>query len=287
MAPPILTRARDLLPRYDVLLCDVWGVVHDGNRAFAAAGEALANFRDQGGTVILLTNAPQPAERVAEILDDKAVDRGAWDAIVSSGDVALDHVRRQGYRRIYHIGPVPRSRPLMSKLPGLTGVLDAADAIVCSGLVDDSRETAEDYRRMMEQALGLGLPLVCANPDLVVDVGGRLLPCAGAIGALYEAMGGAVYWAGKPHAPVYEGALQRAAGLLGRDVAKSRVLAVGDALRTDLAGAANCGFDALFIASGIHRHETMVGNAIVPAQLASLFDRSAPPAIAAMSALAW
>jgi HAD superfamily hydrolase (TIGR01459 family) len=287
MPPPVLEHARDLLSRYDVLLCDVWGVVHNGHRAFPAACEALANFRDEGGTVILLTNAPQPAERVARILDDKLVPTSSWDAIVSSGDVALEHVRQRGYQRIHHIGPVPRSRPLMSHLPGLTGSLEEADAIVCSGLVDDSRETAEDYRRVLLRAHALGLPLVCANPDLVVDVGGTLLPCAGALGALYEEIGGEVYWAGKPHAPVYEGALRRAAELRGRDVARTRVLAIGDALRTDLAGAANAGFDALFIASGIHRHETMSGDSVEPRLLAGLFDASAPPAVAAMSGLAW
>jgi HAD superfamily hydrolase (TIGR01459 family) len=287
MPPPIFDHARDLLSRYDVLLCDVWGVVHNGHRAFTAACEALANFRDDGGTVILLTNAPQPAERVARILNDKLVPKAAWDAIVSSGDVALEHVRKQGYAHIHHIGPVPRSRPLMSHLPGLTGSLEEADAIVCSGLVDDSRETAEDYRRLLLRAHAFKLPLVCANPDLVVDVGGTLLPCAGAIGALYEEIGGDVYWAGKPHAPVYEGALRRAAELRGRDVARTRVLAIGDALRTDLAGAAGVGFDALFIASGIHRHDAMIGDRIEPQRLAELFNATSPPAVAAMSALAW
>lgn len=287
MSPPILTRCAPLLERYDVLFCDVWGVVHDGNRAFNASNEALAQFRAQGGTVILLTNAPQPEARVAEILAEKTVARTAWDGIVSSGEIALNYIRARRYRSIHHIGPEWRSRPLMAQLPGLVDNITRADAIVCSGLVDDHRETAESYRSLLEAARTRKIPFVCANPDLWVHVGEKKLPCAGLIATLYEEMGGEVLWAGKPHKAVYDAAFAIASELRGTAVDPSRVLAIGDALRTDLAGAHLAGIDALFIASGIHRDETMADGAIVPQRLAELFARERQPAVAAADRLVW
>jgi HAD superfamily hydrolase (TIGR01459 family) len=196
-------------------------------------------------------------------------------------------VRENGWQRIYHIGPERRSRPLMQALPGLVDRLADADAIVCSGLVDDRRETAEDYRAMMQEALQRRLPFVCANPDLTVHVGADLLPCAGAIAALYESLGGPVHWAGKPHRPAYDTAFAKARDIRRAEVPASRVLAIGDALRTDLAGAAKAGVDALFIATGIHRDETMVGGEISAERLARLFVADAPRPVAAAVDLAW
>ena len=287
MPPPIITACGPLLARYDVLFSDIWGVVHDGLNAIPAANDTLPRFRAGGGTVVLITNAPQPVERVAEILEERRVLRSAWDGIVTSGELALGFVRERGFKHVYHIGPERRSRPLMAKLPGLVDRLADADGIVCSGLVDDRRETAEDYRPLLEEALSRRLPFVCANPDLEVHVGADLLPCAGAIAVLYEAMGGEVLWAGKPHLPAYREAFARAQAARGTAVALPRVLAIGDALRTDLAGAARAGVDALFIATGIHREETMENGAISPARLARLFANGAPPAIAAAVDLAW
>lgn len=285
--PPIISACGPLIKRYDVLFSDIWGVVHDGLTAIPAANATLPRFRAEGGTVILITNAPQPEERVAEILDERRVRRDAWDAIVSSGELALGHIRAQGYRSVHHIGPESRSRPLLAKLPRPATDLADAEAIVCSGLIDDRRETAANYRPLLDQALARRLPFVCANPDLAVHVGADLLPCAGAIGALYAEMGGAVHWAGKPYAAAYDDALAKAAAIRGQVISRQRVLAIGDALRTDLAGAKAAGIDALFIATGIHRDETMEGGAIVPAKLRALFAASAPPAIAAAVDLAW
>lgn len=286
-SPPIVTSCARLLARYDVLFCDVWGVVHDGHTAILPSNDALRRFRAQGGTVILLTNAPQPAGRVADILAEKNVQPDVWDAIVTSGEIALGVVREQGYQAIHHIGPEWRSRPLMAKLPGLVGDVGVADAIVCSGLVDDHNQTAESYRPLLERALQRRLPFICANPDLWVHVGEKLLPCAGVIAALYEEMGGPVVWAGKPHKPVYDAAFQRAAELRESPVPGSRILAIGDALRTDLAGAEAAGVDALFVGSGIHRDEVMEQGAIVPAKLERLFADGAPAAIAATAVVSW
>ncbi len=287
MATPILDGSRPLLERYDVVFCDIWGVLHDGQRVFAAANDALQRFRQAGGTVVLVSNAPQPGWRVAELLDEKGVTRDAWDTIVSSGDIALRHVAAQGFERVYHIGPMPRSLPLVSDLKATVDDVSAADSIVVSGLTDDLRETAESYRGLLEAARRRDTPLVCANPDLVVDVGGKLYLCAGVLGELYAGIGGTVFWAGKPHAAAYEAAFLEAARLRDADVAKSRVLAIGDAVRTDLAGAKAAGIDALFVASGIHRHETMPNGTIEPAALARLLANGAPMPIASTAALKW
>ena len=235
--PPILANAGPLLSRYDTVFCDVWGVVHNGRRAYAEAGEALARFRTGGGTVVLVSNAPVPADGVERVLEHTQVRRDAWDAIVSSGDIALAHIAEQGYRRLHRIGPANRDSRLFQRLPGEPALLREADAIVCTGLVDDAHETVEHYRALIEEGVARALPFVCANPDLVVDVGERRFLCAGSIAAEYERHGGAVFWAGKPHPSAYAAALRCAADLRGAEPPRRRILSIGDALRTDLAAA--------------------------------------------------
>jgi HAD superfamily hydrolase (TIGR01459 family) len=285
LPPAIVESCGPLLARYDVLLCDVWGVVHDGHRAFDEANAALSSFRAEGGTVILVSNAPTPAANVARVLDEKGVDRGAWDAIVSSGDLALAHVQAKGWQRLHCIGPARRDRALFEALQGGSVDLSVAEAIVCTGLLDDRRETAEDYRKRLEMARTRELPFVCANPDLVVHVGPDLLPCAGAIGALYESMGGEVVWAGKPFPIAYDRALAEAHRIRGTPVERHRILAIGDAIRTDLAAAAGAGVDALFIVTGIHRDECVIDGKLSEEGLAALFEGDGPAAIAAATAL--
>ncbi|KUO54188.1 MAG: haloacid dehalogenase [Alphaproteobacteria bacterium BRH_c36] len=287
MAPPIIEKAGDLLQRYDVLFCDVWGVVHDGHAALPAAADALLRFRRKGGTVMLVSNAPVPNRQVARMLEQRRLPRQAYDAIVSSGDIALGHVAERGYQLLYPIGPQDRDEALFKMAGALRPELSAVDAILCSGLNDDLSEGAEDYRRMLAEARERDLPFVCANPDLVVDVGGRLYLCAGALGDLYEDMGGKVFWAGKPHAVAYDTALDVAQELRGENVARNRVLVIGDAVRTDLKGAESFGVDALFIAGGIHRDDTVENGVICPTRLGRLFDRDSPTAKAAMAHLTW
>lgn len=285
--PPIITESRHLLSRYDVLYCDVWGVVHDGHTAYPGANDALPRFRKNGGTVILVSNAPVPATRVERMLEMRGVSRDAWDAIVSSGAIALEHVARQKYRGVYYIGPRERDAAFFDKSPAKAVALADAEAIVCTGLEDDVNETAETYRPILEAARLRNLPFVCANPDLVVDVGGKHFVCAGALADLYEHLGGPVYWAGKPHLSAYETALVEAQRLRDADVSPDRILAIGDALRTDIKGAHLAGIDALFVAGGIHRHDVMTGHEIDPERLASLFHAEVPPAIAATPHLVW
>lgn len=287
MSPPILTEARDLLSRYDVVFCDVWGVVHDGLTAFVAACEALSRFRAQGGTVVLVSNAPVPQAQVARMLVSRAVPDNAYDAIVSSGDIALAHVIATKFQAVYCIGPRDRDSALFDKIPARKTGLAEAEAIVCSGLTDDRTETAESYRPVLETALARRLPFVCANPDLVVDVGGTLYLCAGAIADLYAHMGGEVFWAGKPHPNAYGTALEVAQRLRGGAVKADRILGIGDALRTDLKAAQGAGVDGLFIAGGIHRHDAMTGHEIDAGKLAKLFHGSGIPAIGAMAYLVW
>jgi HAD superfamily hydrolase (TIGR01459 family) len=287
MTPPILLHAGSLLAKYDVVLCDVWGVVHDGLKAFPLACDALTRFRAGGGTVVLVSNAPVPREQVAAMLKSRAVPPTAYDAIVSSGDIALAHVAAMGFEAVHCIGPRDRDSALFAGLAARQTELQQADAILCSGLTDDNVDTVDSYKPMLEQALMRSMPFVCANPDLVVDVGGRLYLCAGAIADLYQHMGGPVYWAGKPHPSAYGTALAKAEQLRGSVIPPERVLGIGDALRTDLKAAQGAGFDALFIAAGIHRHDTMSGDAIDPLKLATLFATGDPPALGAMAYLAW
>jgi len=288
MTPAIIANAADLLSRYDAIFCDVWGVMHNGRRAYEESGDALARFRDGGGTVILVSNAPVPAAGVERVLERTGVRRDAWDAIVSSGDIALAHIAERGYRNLHRIGPARRDSMLFSRLPGSSVPVAEADAIVCTGLADDANETVATYHPLIDEGVARKVPFLCANPDLVVDVGEKRYLCAGSIAAEYERRGGAVFWAGKPHRSAYEAAFEQAAALRGSRPQPARVLAIGDAVRTDLAAAHGAGIDALFIGSGIHNQDVLIDGVIDPAKLASLFAPSGtPPAVAAMTQLRW
>jgi HAD superfamily hydrolase (TIGR01459 family) len=287
LPPPILARAGPILEKYEVLFCDVWGVVHDGVRAYASAVEALVHFRMRGGTVVLVTNAPVPKFRVEAMLEARHVPSDAYDDIVSSGEIALAHIFEQGYARVHLIGPQGRDAAFFEKVPAANVAVEDAEAVVCTGLVDDVNETVASYKDLLETARSRDLPFVCANPDLVVDVGGRLYLCAGALADAYAHMGGTVYWAGKPHATAYKAAKTAAERLRGTDVRSEQILVIGDAVRTDLAGAQGAGLDALFIAGGIHRHETMTGEHLDLEKLARLFPSGTPGALAALPQLVW
>jgi HAD superfamily hydrolase (TIGR01459 family) len=287
MTPPIVTNAGDILIRYDALFCDVWGVMHNGKAAYAESGEALARFRAAGGTVILVSNAPVPEAGVKRVLERTGVRQDAWDAIVCSGDIALAHIADKGYARLHRIGPARRDSALFARLPGPNAALAEADAIVCTGLVDELNHTVATYAPLIEEGVARKVPFVCANPDLVVDVGDKRYLCAGSIAAAYEHAGGNVFWAGKPHPAAYEAALRRAGELRGGVPDRRRILAIGDAVRTDLAAARGMGVDALFIAYGIH-NEVLADGAIDLPRLAALFaPPDTPPAIAAMTQLRW
>ncbi len=284
--PPILAGVGAILPRYDVLFCDIWGVVHDGVTAYPSANEALTRFRASGGTVVLLSNAPMPNDAVAALLDEKSVRREAWDAIVTSGDITLEYVHRRGWKRVFKV-EYDFDSSMFDRMPVEGVSVGEAEALVCAGMRDHLHDTPEAYRPELEVALRRGLEFVCANPDLVVDVGGKLIQCAGTLAKLYEEMGGNVHWAGKPHLPAYEAAHRRAEAIRGRPVSREKILAIGDSVRTDMAGAAGYRIDGLLVAGGIHRDEILDGGQIAPAALARLLPSHQPHPIAAVAALAW
>jgi HAD superfamily hydrolase (TIGR01459 family) len=259
-APPLpLPRLAAIAENYDVILCDVWGVIHNGVAHFPKAVEALTNFRRRGGKVILITNAPRPSEKVRAFLDQLAVPRESYDAIVSSGDVTVSLILERKDQALAHIGPA-YDRSLFEVAERQTGCklrfakLAEADFVVCTGLDDADREGPQDYRARLELMRERALTMICANPDIVVEVGSRLVYCAGALAEAYEAMGGSVIQAGKPYAPIYSRALAEAARSFGmKPVDRQRVLAIGDAMHTDIKGGHAMGFATLFVTSGIHR----------------------------------
>jgi HAD superfamily hydrolase (TIGR01459 family) len=253
--PDFIEHFAPMAQNYDVLLCDVWGVIHNGVAAFAPACDALLRFRERGGTAILITNAPRPGEAVARILDRLTVPRQAYDAITSSGDTTRGIVASRPGQRVFHLGP-QRDVPIFAGLDVAFTPLDTADYVVCSGLFDDTLETPETYRDMLAAMRARSLFMVCANPDIMVERGDTLVYCAGALADAYVALGGDVLYCGKPHPPIYRTALAAAATARGgAAVPLERVLAIGDSVRTDLKGAAALGIDSLFVTSGIHAEE--------------------------------
>src|SRR3954451_6314868 len=232
-------RLRDLVGGVEVVLSDIWGVVHNGLVAFPDACEALHTFRKQGGTVILITNAPRPADSVQRQLRKLGVADDTYDAIVSSGDLTRHFVGDHPGKKISWIGP-ERDISIHRGLDPVIAPLEAADYIVCTGLFDDETESAEDYRTMLLQARERKLPLICANPDIVVERVDRLIYCAGAIAELYRELGGEAIFYGKPHRPIYERAMELAEQHAGRPVGREEVLAIGDSVPTGPAGARSC-----------------------------------------------
>jgi HAD superfamily hydrolase (TIGR01459 family) len=254
MPVPLIDGFAPLAPGYDAVMSDVWGVIHNGVTATPAACEALIKFRAGGGTVALITNAPRPGAVVTRFLDKLNVPREVYDTIVSSGDVTRAVIKARPGKNVCHIGP-ERDIGIFEGL-GLNFVpFDRADYAVCTGLADDETETAESYRGLLTGMRERGLFMVCGNPDLVVERGDRLFYCAGAVADLYHELGGEVLYAGKPHAPIYQEALRQIAEKRGSAPPLSRVLAIGDSIRTDVIGATRMGIDSLFVMAGIHAEE--------------------------------
>lgn len=243
----------DVTDSYDVILCDVWGVLHNGIDAFPLAGEALTAAREKGLTVVLITNSPRPAIGVIPQLRAIGVPDTAYDRIVTSGDVTRTLIAA-GPKKVFLLGP-ERDLPLFDGLDVTVVSADEADCIVCTGFFDDETEQPEDYRDMLVDFVGRKVPLICANPDLVVERGHRIIPCAGAVAAFYTALGGETRIAGKPHKPIYEATLAAAREARGNDIDKARVLAIGDGMPTDVKGAVDAGLDLLYISGGIHAAE--------------------------------
>src|ERR1700754_1296035 len=274
---------RELVGGVEVVLSDIWGVFHNGLESSPEACEALHTYRSRGGTVILITNAPRPADSVQRQLRKLGVADETYDAIVSSGDLTRLYVAEHPGRKMFWLGP-ERDNSIYRGLDATTAPLEEADYIVCTGLFDDETESAENYRDMMLKARERQLTLICANPDIVVERGDRLIYCAGAIAELYRELGGEVVFYGKPHRPIYERAMALAAERRGRQAELRHVLAIGDSVRTDLTGAHNFGIDCLFVTRGIHAEEFAGVDQLDPASVKELFGH---PPRALMRELRW
>jgi HAD superfamily hydrolase (TIGR01459 family) len=284
MLPRLISGLSEIAPGHDALICDVWGVVHDGHRHHPAAADALYRFKEKHGPVVLLTNAPRVPSEVAAQCSSYGLPPDCYDAIVSSGGAARDELARRSAARslsLYYVGP-DRDLPMIEGLDIRRADIAQAEVALVIGLRDDMNETPADYAGELSAMRSKGLTMLCANPDLVVHRGERLLYCAGSLAQAYEALGGAVIYYGKPHLPVYESALAALGAILGQS--PKRPLAVGDGLLTDIKGANVAGLEALFVADGVH------GEEIAPytdEHLAALFTRFGVRAGSATRKLAW
>jgi HAD superfamily hydrolase (TIGR01459 family) len=282
--PVLIAGLHEIAPRYDALICDVWGVIHNGAHAHAGAIDALRRFRATFGPVVLLSNAPRPVSVLVEQFKTIGVPSDCYDSIITSGVATREDlaIRSEGTRlALFHLGP-ERDRGLFAGLP--IDCVDPKDAsiVLCTGPFDDENETPEDYREMLTGFAARNLVMLCANPDIVVQRGAKLIYCAGAIARAYEALGGTVVYYGKPHAAIYQPVLVAAVKAAGRAI--QRPLAIGDGLETDIRGANGVGIDALFVADGIYK--AGIG-AVNPGNLARVFEKTGVTPGATLRRLVW
>jgi HAD superfamily hydrolase (TIGR01459 family) len=278
--PRLISGLRDIAGEYDAIVCDVWGVVHDGVNAYPEACAALRAFRERFGKVVLLSNAPRPPAPIREQLRRFGVPDESYDAIVTSGGASRDDLAvraAKGPLKLFHIGPEARDKVIYEGLNVTRTGPEAADIVLLSDLGDHDRETPDDYADVLKELKARDLTVICANPDVMVPIAGKLIYCAGAVAREYEKLGGKVIYYGKPYPPIYAMALKEA-------VSKKRVLAIGDALETDIAGAANVGLDALFVAGGLHAKEV---GPLTQASLKAFFAGRKTTVVAGVAMLKW
>ena len=281
---PVISGIRELADTADAWLVDVWGVMHNGAVAFAAAADACAKFREAGGYVVLLTNAPRPGPAVVNQIARIGVPQTAYDAVLSSGDVTRGLITEWRDKRIHHLGP-DRDRGIFEGIDIKFATSIEADIVVVTGLLDDETETPDDYAITLKSLQRRNIAMLCANPDLKAERGDRIVYCAGALAEVYEGFGGDVVYAGKPHLPIYDLALHMISEGRGEETSKDRVIAIGDGLKTDIAGAAAAGVRSVFVASGLH---VEAGQQLSPEIVGELFkDAPLERPIAAMQTLAW
>lgn len=284
--PSLITGLSEIADRYDVLLCDVWGVVHNGRESFRNACDALTRFRTERGPVVLITNAPRPQAPILEQLDALGVPREAWSQVVTSGDATRVQLAQRAPGPVYKLGP-ERDWPLYAGLELEEAELDRAAFIACTGPFDDVNDEPEDYRAAFVGAVARDLEMICANPDIVVQRGDTLIYCAGALAQLYTSLGGRVVMAGKPYPAIYDLALAEAARLFGGPLDTARVLCIGDGLPTDIRGANAQQLDALFVANGIHGAEIVGPDGVKPDLAADLLRQEGLHARWAITDLVW
>lgn len=273
----------DLFGNYDVIFSDVWGVLHNGVDAYRPAADALKRAREAGIKVVLITNSPRPFPGVAAQMELMGITSESYDQIVTSGDVTRELIA-EGPRKIFHLGP-ERELAIYDGLDVELVEEYEASAVVCTGLVDDEIEKPEDYAEMLQRFRSRNLPFICANPDLIVERGTRLIWCAGALARDYSQLGGRTLIAGKPHNPIYVAAMQAAEALTGKPVDKSRILAIGDGMLTDVKGAQNYGVDVLYISGGIHAAEYVAKGEVDHDRMVAFLGKHGEAPAAVMHAL--
>jgi HAD superfamily hydrolase (TIGR01459 family) len=282
--PQMLTGFSEIAANYDALIVDIWGVLHNGRAPFEGVDAALQKYRDGGGTVLLLSNAPRPGPSALQRLHAIGNSPDSYDDILTSGDTVRALMRDMGAdgQTICHIGP-DKDADLTADLDISFVDEDAANAILFSGMYDDETQTPDDYADMLARFLARGLPLLCPNPDRTVMIGDKIIYCAGAVAELYENMGGEVVWVGKPYPRVYKRARALLTEMSG--LAAPRLLAIGDGPKTDIPGAEAAGIDALFIAGGLAAASG--ANIDSPEAIAALLAAENTKARYAMRHLVW
>lgn len=271
---------------YDAALCDVWGVLHNGIAPFPSAVDALVRYRQSGGRLIFITNAPRPSGPIIALLDRMGVPRDAYDGIVSSGDSTRAMIAPYRGRVVHHVGPATEDDSLYEGLGVIRGPAEEAEVVVVTDL-DSDDDTPDLYNDRVSLWLKRGLPMICANPDRVVEHGDRLIYCGGALGDLYEARGGKVLMAGKPYRPIYDQALALAEEAAGHSLDRRRILGIGDSVRTDAMGASQFGIDLLFITGSIHAGELDAFGNVDPQAVAELVASSGANLAGFMPRLGW
>ncbi len=246
---------------YSLILCDIWGVVHDGNNPFPKAVDSLSSYIETGGNICLITNAPRRSDVIRDYLLNMGVRDDICKNIVSSGDCSYFWLSSVEDRPLFHIGPEKDNSLFMGLNLNKVNEFECLECI-CTGFFDEYTEVIDDYQNILDTLLERGIVLHCANPDLFVNKGNTRLPCAGLIAQSYLRMGGEVVYFGKPHAYIYELALERVLKSNKESISKNNILAIGDGLGTDIAGASNFGVDSFFIINGVHEREFKINNNI-------------------------
>jgi HAD superfamily hydrolase (TIGR01459 family) len=287
----LLAGLREIAPEYDGVILDLWGVLHDGSKPFPGVLDALARLKSAGKRLAILSNAPRRAHLVASRLTEIGIPPELYDHIHSSGEEAWQHLKRRDDafyaalgRRCYHLGPARDENMVEGIDIERVTAIAAAEFILNTGPALGWEETVGDYETLLQAARAGEVPMVCANPDLVVIHEGRPAICAGALAERYEALGGYVRWHGKPYPSVYETCFA------ALDIAeRGRILAVGDSLRTDIAGAAAAGIDSVLVTGGIHSEQFGVAPGELPdrARIEAALAAGGHHPVAAMARFRW
>jgi len=285
----LLTGIRDLVPSLKLIICDLWGVIHNGESPYMTAIDAILSARSSGVETVFLSNAPRPRTHVRQHLIDMGVPETLTNYVVTSGGLARDEVRAIfSGRKLYHMGPVTDHNTIDGLPVEFVDHPDDADVILATDL-DFTR--VEDHRPWLAKAASKKVPFLCANPDRVVHVGDKLYLCAGSVADLYARMGGEVHWFGKPTPYALRSCLSECK--LPWDTDPSRILMIGDSLQTDMAGAKAAGYQGLFIAGGIHREDypkviaASENNHLSDEKFGQIFGSDKPMPNAIMKQLVW